>query len=97
MFVVCATFTIEPGCMDEFMPLMNRNARTSLDVEEGCHRFDVCVSLDDPDEVFLYELYSDRGDFDLHLQSDHFLEFDRQAAPMVREKVVKLFKMEPTD
>lgn len=95
MYVVCVTFQIQPGAMDSFLPLMRRNARASLDAEPGCHHFDVCTSGDRPDELFLYELYTDRAAFDAHLHSPHFLEFDAKVAPMIASKTIRTYLTHP--
>lgn len=88
MYAVCVTFKIHPGQMDDFLPLMIANARTSRDEEAGCQMFDVCVR---DEGVFLYEIYDDRAAFDLHLASAHFKSFDASVAPMVASKQVALF------
>ncbi|WP_368185318.1 putative quinol monooxygenase [Aestuariibius sp. HNIBRBA575] len=90
MFAVTVTFMILPGQMDRFLPLMIENARTSLQVEPSCQQFDVCRG-DDPDVVFLYEIYDDRAAFDLHLASPHFQTFDAAVQDMIAHKDVRLY------
>lgn len=92
MFAVTVTFTLHEGRATAFLPLMLQNAAMSLGSEEGCHHFDVCTDPDMPETVFLYELYSDRAAFDLHLASEHFLSFDSATAGMVSAKDVKTFR-----
>ncbi|MFD0981991.1 putative quinol monooxygenase [Tropicimonas aquimaris] len=91
MYAVTVTFTIAPERMEGFMPLMEQNARLSLELESGCRQFDVCTDPDHPDTVFLYELYDDRTAFDAHLQATHFKEFDAAVAPMIAGKSVRCF------
>ena len=88
MFAVTVLFTLQPGSLTRFLPLMVQNARTSRRAEPGCLRFDVCTDPTASGAVFLYEVYTDRAAFDLHMDSAHFLEFDRTSAPMVVDKVV---------
>ncbi len=88
MYVVTVTFQIHPEHMEAFLPLMVDNARTSRKVEAGCQLFDVCC---DNNEVFLYEIYTDRAAFDDHLQSAHFRRFDAAIQDMVIDKQVRLF------
>jgi len=88
MYVVCVTFTIHPGQMQDFLPLMVENARTLRAEEAGCQQFDVCVA---GEQIFLYEIYDDRAAFDLHLASAHFQRFDASVADMVAAKQVALF------
>lgn len=88
MYAVCVTFKIHPEQMEDFLPLMVANARTSRAKEAGCQMFDVCVR---DEEVFLYEIYDDRAAFDLHLASAHFKTFEAGVAHMVASKQVALF------
>ena len=92
MFAVVVTFEIKPGAMPSFLPAMTDNAQTSLASEPECHRFDVCTDQTRPNEVFLYELYSDRAAFDAHLASAHFKAFDRQVADWIASKDVRTYQ-----
>lgn len=88
MFAVCVTLAITPGQMDAFLPLMQAQARNSLSLEPGCHRFDIASN---GDEVFLYELYDDEVAFQTHLATDHFRQFDTGVADLVAAKTVKTY------
>ena len=72
MYAVCVSFRIQPGRVGHFMALIKDNATKSLEMEDGCRRFDVCTDPNRPDEVFLYELYDSPDAFALHKASDHF-------------------------
>ena len=87
MFVVTGTFTLKPGKRSAFLPPMVENASTSLRKEPGCRQFDVCLG-DDPETVFLYEVYDDSAAFSAHLESAHFQSFDAAVADMIATKVV---------
>ena len=91
MFVVTVTFQIKPDQTERFLPLMKQNAKASLDNEPGCVQFDVCVDEAAGNRIFLYELYVDRAAFDVHLASDHFVEFDQAVASMIETKQVQTF------
>lgn len=88
MFAVTVVLKTDPTQREAFQALMRTNAQTSLAEEPGCHRFDICRNADDPDTVFLYELYDDRAAFEAHLQSAHFKSFDAAVADMVLGKEV---------
>lgn len=91
MYAVTVTFVTKPGQFDMFLPLVLENARISLELEQGCHRFDVCTDPELPERVFLYELYDDRAAFDLHLKSSHFRSFDTAIGSMIADKRVHCF------
>ena len=90
-YVVTVTFTLHDGAAEAFMPLMKAQAENSVRLEEGCHYFDVVHQDDDPNTVFLYEVYSDRAAFDLHLNSNHFNNFDGKVKNLVKDKKVLCF------
>lgn len=94
MFVVTVMFQIKPDHIHEFAEAMQANAQFSKDKEEGCYRFDVCKDPDDPNSIFLYELYTDRAAFGLHLESEHFKTFDAMVADWVESKAVKAWELE---
>jgi quinol monooxygenase YgiN len=91
MFVVTVLFEIGEGLMPRFMPLMLQNAKASVQSEAGCLQFDVCSDEARSNEVFLYEVYTDRSAFDLHLKTAHFEAFNTSTANMITAKKVQTF------
>ena len=89
MFAVIVTFEVHKDTMDQFLPLMLENAETSLRDEDRCHRFDVCTDHCRPNEVFLYELYTNAAAFDVHLKSAHFATFTAATSDMIAAKQVR--------
>ena len=92
MYVVTVVFAAKPEHLDDFLPAMNANAQASLEREEGCHQFDVCQDPENPNVIFLYELYTDRAAFDVHLASEHFQDFNALTADWVADKQVRTFE-----
>ena len=91
MYVITVTFTIKSTHLSEFMTAMLENARASIE-EEGCHQFDVCTDPENPNVIFLYELYTNKSTFDAHLASAHFNEFNDKTANWVDAKEVRAFE-----
>lgn len=91
LYVVTVTFRIKPEHADEFLNAMRENARLSLELEPGCHRFDVALGEDGPETIFLYELYSDRAAFDAHLAAEHFKSFGATVTDWVASKDVACY------
>ncbi|MFQ6553077.1 putative quinol monooxygenase [Aestuariibius insulae] len=91
MYAVVVTFQIKAGQIEAFMPAMLQNARTSLTQEPGCHRFDICTDPGRANEVFLYELYTDRSAFEAHLASAYFKTFDAHVAEMIERKDIRTY------
>ncbi len=88
MYVLTVLFTLKPEHHQAFLEAVSHNAVVSLANEPGCRQFDVCVPHNEPNDVFLYEIYDSKAAFASHLVSDHFLAFNTLSAPWVAEKVV---------
>lgn len=88
MFIVTVRFDIDAKSADLFLPAVIEQAKNSLQLEEHCHTFDVCVSTENSASFYLYEKYTDTNAFDLHLQSEHFKTFDATVSPWTVEKSV---------
>ena len=94
MYAVCVTFKLKPGSVAHFLPLMLENAKISLEHETECHQFDVLTDGEKPDQIFLYELYTDRAAFDAHLSSAHFQAFDAATTDMIARKDIQTWDQE---
>lgn len=91
-FVVTVEFELEAGAHPQFLDMVRENAAESVRSEEGCIRFDVLTPLAATGPaVLLYEIYTSRAAFDLHLASAHFKAFDAMTRQMVRSKTVAEF------
>lgn len=91
MFAVVVIFSLKAEQTADFERLILANAKTSLDTEVSCHQFDVCSNPEKPTEIFLYELYTDRAAFDVHLASEHFKRFAKESEDMVLSKELRLY------
>jgi quinol monooxygenase YgiN len=91
VFVVTVVFGVKVNHRAAFMEEMVANARQSLENEADCHQFDVCIAADDPTRVFLYEVYANRAAFEKHLQSVHFIQFDRTVRDWIASKDVEMW------
>jgi len=89
MLVVHVEFSIDPAQLDQFLPLMQDNARESLALEPGCHQFDVSQDPRDPASILLYELYDDAAAFDAHKAMPHYLAFINATERMITSKTVR--------
>ena len=92
MFVITVKFVIHEKDIDKFKTRILQQARDSLELEKDCHEFDVCHDPNDQNVVFLYEIYTDKDAFDIHLKSDHYLAFNEEVTPWVKEKIVTMLE-----
>lgn len=91
MYVVTVKFTTSEADFSAFLGHITENARKSVADEPDCLQFDVCVSDEIPNSVFLYEVYTDATAFDAHMDSPHFQQFTDVAGGMVTAKTVQTY------
>lgn len=95
LFAITVVFELAPGAEEAFLALVRANAAASVREEPGCLRFDVLSPKAAEDgRVLLYEIYRSAADFDAHLATDHFRDFDRLTRDLVRSKMVQAFSVE---
>lgn len=94
MYIVTVRFQVKKGEMSSFMPAMLKQAQDSLGNEQNCTHFDVAISEDDANLVFLYEIYNSKVDFEYHLTTEHFISFAEKVAPWVVDKRVEAFQLQ---
>jgi (4S)-4-hydroxy-5-phosphonooxypentane-2,3-dione isomerase len=85
---IVVDFRLKPGTRAQFRKLIDVNARMSAQTELGCQRFDVVEPRDQPDRLFLYELYDDDAAFEEHKTTAHYIHFNAESAALVMEKTV---------
>ena len=61
MFTLFVTVKIKPGHREEFIEATKGDAQGSNTAEPGCLRFDVLADNNDPNTVYLYEVYENPG------------------------------------
>jgi len=87
-YVISVEFDVAHVHIDEFLRLVTKNAKASERDEPGCRRFDVCRTRDDPNRVFLYEIYDDEAAFKAHLETAHFKEFRDETQHMIAHRKI---------
>lgn len=92
MYVVLVEFTINPEHVQAFRQRVQQQAQDSLREESECRVFDVCIDPDRDDFVLLYEIYSDRNAFELHLASAHFRDFDKTVQGWISDKKIATYE-----
>ena len=75
MYVIVAPIQIKEGYKDRFIEEIIGDASGSVNDEPGCLRFDVIQDAEDPNRVWLYEVYIDEDAFHAHTQTPHFIKW----------------------
>ncbi len=71
---------VKPECVEAFRSISCYNHDNSK-LEEGCVRFDVLQSREDPTRFILYEVYRDEESAATHKKTAHYLRWREEVAP----------------
>lgn len=93
MYVVTVDFRIKPQHVQDFQREMLINARSSVEKETGCRRFDVTVDEHDPLHFFFFFFYDDEAAFQTHMTMPHFHTVTTVIEPWFTAKVVATYLM----
>ncbi|MFB4391461.1 MULTISPECIES: putative quinol monooxygenase [unclassified Pseudomonas] len=84
MYSLIIKTRVKPGCADAFLTAIQVNAAASVASEPGCLVFDVSQDRQDPDVIYLYEIYLDDAAYQAHTETPHF----RDSRPLVEPLIV---------
>lgn len=94
-YIILVDFYVKENHINEFISLLKRNSENSLNNESGCMVFDIFCVSDDNTHIVLHEEYSSRDEFEEHLKTSHFMDFDESVKNYVlSKKVTELVKLE---
>jgi len=86
--VVLVEFLVKPSFIARFRDLIAANAKSSLEGEAGCKRFDVLCDPSEPRRFILYEIYEDEQAFAAHLASSHYLDFAAAIDGQIEQRAI---------
>ena len=76
MRIDIVTVDVKPEHKDRFIQETLLNARASIKDEPGCVRWDVLQDTENPNRIYLYEVYRDKAAEDAHVKMPHFLRWE---------------------
>jgi quinol monooxygenase YgiN len=74
-FVIWAMLEVKPEAFDEFRKVALEDAADSVAKEKDCLQFNVLVPIGRKDRIALFEVYTSKQAFDVHMQTPHFKKF----------------------
>src|SRR5262249_5020139 len=85
MIALFVDIKIDPSSREQFLAAIKTQQETSLALESGCKRFDICEDIEDPDHFILYEMYVDETAFRDHRQTPHFARWSEARTTFVTQ------------
>src|ERR1700759_2681778 len=85
LYINAVDLDIVPAERDNYLAAIKENSLAAIK-EPGCRQFDILVLADDPNHLFLYEVYNDEAAFKTHRASEHFKKYASLTASMVPKR-----------
>src|SRR5690606_13441995 len=86
MFVVVVFLEAESGTREELRAALVSHARTCVEREPSCHRYDVCMDPVEGSTFLLYQVYEDEAAYLTHRELPHYAEFRTRTDPWTRSR-----------
>ena len=82
VYINAVDLDIAPGQMEKYIEAIKENGAASVK-EPGCREFNITVMADNPNHVFLYEVYDNEAALNAHRNTEHFKKYQATTANMV--------------
>jgi quinol monooxygenase YgiN len=73
-YVQLVDYEIAPADLQKFIVALKENGVSTIK-ETGCRQFDISQSANNPNQIFIYEIYEDEVAVQAHRASDHFKKY----------------------
>lgn len=93
MLAVTVLFRVKEDHVEAFREAVLKQAGNSLTHEPQCRQFDVCFDSEQPQDVFLFEVYDNAEAFAAHRQTPYFAEFAATVADWVESKDLRTWSV----
>jgi quinol monooxygenase YgiN len=90
LYVNAVDLDIVPAEMDKYMAAIKENGAAAVK-EPGCREFNITVQANNPNHVFLFEVYDNEAALQAHRATEHFKKYQATTANMVAKREVRAF------
>jgi (4S)-4-hydroxy-5-phosphonooxypentane-2,3-dione isomerase len=88
VYINAVDLDIVPTETAKFLEAVKENGEFAVK-EPGCREFNITVLANNPNHVFLYEVYENEAALNTHRMSEHFKKFQATTANMVSGRNVR--------
>jgi quinol monooxygenase YgiN len=88
LYINAVDLVIVPSELPKFLEAVKENGANAVK-EPGCREFNVNVLANNPNHVFLYEVYDNEDALKAHMQTPHFQKFRAATQGMVVDRNVR--------
>lgn len=76
-FTIIVDVQVKADRIEEFNKLIDHDAKASVELEPGCHWFNVLRDLKDDTKFTFYEVYADEAAFKHYQTTEHFAQWNQ--------------------
>jgi quinol monooxygenase YgiN len=87
-YVNSVDLDIVPAEMEKYMAALKENGAAAV-TEPGCREFNIHVQANNPNHVFIYEVYDSAAALEAHRATPHFKKYAATTANMVAKRDVR--------
>ena len=87
LYVNALDIDVKPGETNKYLTALRENGAEAVK-EPGCRVFNIHVRANDPNHVFIYEVYENAAALEAHRQTPHFKKYAATTANMVAKREV---------
>ena len=88
VYINAVDLVVIPSEMPKFIEAIKENGANAVK-EPGCREFNITVLANNPNHVFLYEVYDNEAALNAHRQTEHFKKYQAATANMIAERNVR--------
>jgi autoinducer 2-degrading protein len=92
VYINAVDLVVIPSEMPKFLEAIKENGASAVK-EPGCREFNITVLANNPNHVFLYEVYDNAAALDAHRQTEHFKKFQATTANMIADRNVRAMSL----
>jgi len=92
IYINAVDLVVIPSEMPKFLEAIKENAANAVK-EPGCREFNVTVLANNPNHVFLYEVYDNEAALNAHRQTEHFKKYQATTANMIADRNVRAMSL----
>jgi autoinducer 2-degrading protein len=92
VYINAVDLVVIPSEMPKFLDAIKENGANAVK-EQGCREFNITVLANNPNHVFLYEVYDNAAALDAHRQTEHFKKFQATTANMIVDRNVRAMSL----
>jgi autoinducer 2-degrading protein len=92
VYINAVDLVVIPSEMPKFLEAIKENGANAVK-EPGCREFNITVLANNPNHVFLYEVYDNEAALNAHRQTEHFKKYQVATANMIADRNVRAMSL----